>query len=45
MSYYNLLYHVIFRTKYSIPAIDIAWEKELYTYIWGFIKNKGSKLL
>ena len=44
MSYYNLLYHVIFRTKYSIPAIDIAWEKELYTYIWGFIKNKGSKL-
>ena len=44
MSFYNLLYHVIFRTRYSIPAIDIARESELYKYMWGFIQNKGSKL-
>jgi len=44
MSFYNLLYHVIFRTRYSIPAIDIARESELYKYMWGFIQNKDSKL-
>ena len=41
MSYTRLLYHLIFRTKYSIPAIDINYEKELYSYIWGFLNNKG----
>ncbi len=44
MSYTRLLYHLVFRTKYSIPAIDIMYETELYRYIWGFIKNKNSIL-
>ena len=44
MSYTRLLYHIIFRTKHSIPAISIAHEKELYKYIWGFVKNKESML-
>ena len=44
MSYTRTLYHIIFRTKYSVPAIDIAYEDELYRYIWGFVKNKESIL-
>ena len=44
MSYTRLLYHIIFRTKYSIPAIEIAHEKELYQYAWGLVKNKESML-
>ncbi len=44
MSYTRLLYHIVFRTKYNIPAIDIHWEEELYRYIWGLVKNKESIL-
>ena len=44
MSYTRLLYHIVFRTKYSIPAISIQHEKELYGYIWGIIKNKEGVL-
>ena len=44
MSYFRLLYHIVFRTKYRHPTIVIPYEKELYNYIWGFIKNKDSKL-
>ena len=44
MSYFRLLYHIVFRTKYRIPTIVIPYERELYNYIWGFIKNKNSKL-
>ena len=44
MSYTRLLYHIIFRTKHSIPAISIEHKKELYKYIWGFVKNKESML-
>ena len=44
MSYTRLLYHIVFRTKHSVPAIEIAHEGELYSYIWGFIKNKDSIL-
>jgi REP element-mobilizing transposase RayT len=44
MSYFRLLYHIVFRTKYRHPTILISYEKELYNYIWGFTKNKDSKL-
>ena len=44
MSYTKLLYHVVFRTKKSVPAISVLHEKELYNYIWAFLKNKGCVL-
>ena len=30
MSYTNLVYHIVFRTYRSIPAIDEMHERELY---------------
>lgn len=44
MSYIQVLFHFIFRTKYNIPAISERYENDLYAYIAGFIKNKKSKL-
>jgi len=39
-SYRQILYHIVFRTKYNIPAIDPKYKIELYKYIRGIIKNK-----
>ena len=44
MSYTRLLYHLIFRPRYSRPAITEAHEKLLYHYIWGIVKAKGGVL-
>ncbi len=44
MSYTNLLYHIVFRTKRGKDTIPEQHEKELYAYIMGIIKNKKSKL-
>lgn len=44
MSYTNLLYHIVFRTKHSRPTICQAYEENLYRYIWGFVKNHKSVL-
>jgi REP element-mobilizing transposase RayT len=44
MSYVQLLYHVIIRTKGSAPALSPEHSEELYRYIWGIIKNKNSVL-
>jgi REP element-mobilizing transposase RayT len=44
MSYVQLLYHVIIRTKASLPTLSLAYSDELYRYIWGIIKNKNSVL-
>ena len=44
MSYTHLLYHLIFRPRYSRPAITEAHEKLLYHYIWGIVKAKGGVL-
>lgn len=43
-SYRQILYHLVFRTKYNIPAIEQDHKKELYSYIWGIIKNKNCML-
>ncbi|MCR5382665.1 MAG: transposase [Lentisphaeria bacterium] len=40
MSYTRLFYHIVFRTKFNIPAIVVAHEKVLYQYIWGLMKQK-----
>ena len=44
MSYTNTSYHIILRTHCSIPAIAEDHERELYSYILGFINNKGAHL-
>lgn len=44
MAFRQILYHIVFRTKYNLEAIDQAHSKELYKYIWGVIKNKNCKL-
>ena len=44
MAFRQILYHIVFRTKYNIQAINQAHCEELYRYIWGVIKNKNSKL-
>ncbi|MBO7432170.1 MAG: IS200/IS605 family transposase [Salinivirgaceae bacterium] len=44
MSYTRFLYHIVFRTKCSMNVISESHEKDLYAYIYGFIKNKGAVL-
>ena len=44
MSYVNLLYHIVLRTKRSIPAINEAHERDLYQYIHTFIRSHSCML-
>ena len=44
MSYTQLIYHIVFRPKYSAPVIVSEYETMLYRYIWGFVQNKGGVL-
>ena len=44
MSYTRLLYHIVFRPRYSRPAITLEHETLLYRYIWSHIKAKGGIL-
>jgi len=43
-SYHQHLYHIVFRTKDGKPAIKPENSGQLYAYITGLIKNKGSFL-
>ena len=43
-SYRQHLYHIVFRTKDSIPTIKQDHVNELYAYITGIIKHKQSHL-
>lgn len=40
MAYTQILYHIVFRTKYSEKTIIQENAPELYKYIWGVIKNR-----
>ena len=44
MSYTQTSYHIVLRTHRSIPAIVEDCERELYSYMLGFINNKGGHL-
>ncbi len=44
MSYRKILYHIVFGTKYRKPTLNETHCTELYSYIWGIIKNKNCKL-
>ncbi len=43
-SYRQHLYHLVFRTKNSVPTIKQDHVNELYAYIAGSVKNKNSHL-
>ena len=43
-SYRQLLYHLVFRTKNSIPSIDQDNAEQLYSNISGIIRNNNSHL-
>lgn len=44
MSYTQTFYHIVLRTHCSIPAIVEKHERELYSYMFGFINNNGARL-
>jgi len=44
MSYTRLMYHIVFRTKNSIPALSVEHETSFYSYVWGMIRIKKSVL-
>lgn len=41
MSHTHFLFHIVFGTKDRMPLIAETWEKELYKYIGGIIRNNG----
>jgi REP element-mobilizing transposase RayT len=43
-SYRQHLYHIVFRTKDSLPTIRQDHVNDLYAYITGIIKHKNSHL-
>ena len=44
MSYTQLIYHVVIRTKGNEQTISLDHSDDLYRYIWGIIRNKKSIL-
>lgn len=44
-SYHNLLYHIVFSTKYRKPLLTTDIRSELFGYISGIITNKKGQLL
>ncbi len=44
MSHVSLIYHIVLRTKRSVPAIHEPHERELYLYIYTFIRSHGCVL-
>ena len=40
-SYRQILYHIVFRTKSGNKTLTQKFIKDLYSYIFGIIKNKG----
>jgi len=44
MSYVQLLYHIVIRTKASRPVLSLRHSEKLYRYIWGFIQAKNGVL-
>lgn len=45
MSYTHLLYHIVFGTKDHLPLIAEDWERELYQYLNGIIRNHKGELI
>ena len=44
MSYTSCIYHIVFRTKRSQRTITETYERELFQYIFNFVRSKGCHL-
>ncbi|KAA9349319.1 IS200/IS605 family transposase [Larkinella humicola] len=44
MSYRQILYQIVFGTKYRKPTINEIHCTELYRYVWGIVKSKNCQL-
>ena len=44
-TYTNLLFHVIYSTKFRRPMITSVWQDELYAYIGGILRDNRGVLL
>ncbi len=44
MSYTQLIYHSVIRTKRNELTLSLEHSDELYRYIWGIFKNKNNIL-
>lgn len=44
MAYTQIMYHLVFRTKYSRKVLNLENSEHLYRYIWGVINNKNCHL-
>ena len=43
-SYRQIIHQIIFRTKHSQKTLNSEYNKRLFKYIWGIIKNKNCHL-
>ena len=41
----NLVYHIIYRTKYRKQTIRTQWQDDLYGYIGGIVRDQKGTLL
>ena len=41
----NLLFHIVYSTKYRKPVIQKSWQDDLYGYVGGIIRNHKGTLL
>lgn len=41
----NLLFHIIYSTKYRKPTIRLNWRDDLYGYIGGIVRDQNGTLL
>ena len=41
----NLLFHIIYSTKYRKPTIHLDWQDDLYGYIGGIVREQKGTLL
>ena len=41
----NLLFHIVFSTKYRKPIIESVWQDQLYGYVGGIIREHKGTLL
>lgn len=44
-TYTNLVFHIVYSTKYRKPIIDPIWQDDLYGYIGGIIREHKGMLL
>jgi REP element-mobilizing transposase RayT len=45
MAYTKLIYHIVFRPHWSVPAITEVHERDLFAFVNGFCNNHKCKLI